>query len=108
MAFLRFTGFQREFLEEQSELFAEEFSRVAHLPRERVSVELLGLKPITDTPRSLEILMFPREKKVYDEIAEMLNALLCHFGFPDVHLFFVLLQPSLYYQEGRPFAAAEA
>ncbi len=102
MPYLRFKGFDEESLRELGPLIVEEFSRVAVVPREVVKVELLGIVRITSTPRSLEILMFPREQKKHDAIAATLDAILRRHGHGDVHIFFVLLSPSLYYKEGVP------
>ena len=46
--------------------------------------------------------MFPRSQEKHDAIAATMHDLLNHFGCCDVHIFFVLLTPSLYYKEGRP------
>jgi hypothetical protein len=100
--YLRFKGFDEGFLRQQVPVLVEEFARVAAVPHEIVKVELLSITQITETPRSLEIFMFPRDQRKHDAIAENLNDLLCHFGYRDVHIFFVLLTPSLYYKEGRP------
>lgn len=102
MPYLRFKGFAEEYLHEQSPALVEEFSRVAAVPREIVKVELLTISSITDTPRSLEIFMFPRAQEMHDTIAATLHALLSRHGYGDVHIFFVLLTPSLYYKEGAP------
>jgi hypothetical protein len=102
MPYLRFKGFDEGFLLQLLPVLVEEFSRVAAVPREIVKVELLSIKQITATPRSLEIYMFPREHEKHDNIAENLYDLLSHFGYRDVHIFFVLLTPSLYYKEGLP------
>lgn len=102
MPYLRFKGFDEEFLRQALPVIVEEFSRVAAVPREIVKVELLSIKQITDTPRSLEIFMFPRAQEKHDRIAATLYDLLSHFDYPNVHIFFVLLTPSLYYKEGMP------
>lgn len=102
MPYLRFKGFEEEFLREQLPLLVGEFSRTAAVPQDIVKVELLSIKRITDTPRSLEIFMFPRDQAKHDLIAANLHDLLSHFGYRDVHIFFVLLTPSLYYKEGVP------
>ncbi len=102
MPYLRFKGFEEDFLHEVLPVLTEEFSRVAAVPREIVKVELLAITQMTATPRSLEIYMFPRTQEKHDRIAAMLYALLSHFGCGDVHVFFVLLTPSLYYKEGIP------
>lgn len=102
MPYLRFKGFDEEFVRQQAPLFVEEFSRAAAVPREIVKVELLSITQITPTPRSLEIYMFPRTQEKHDVIAATLQAILSRHGYRDVHIFFVLLAPSLYYKEGMP------
>ena len=102
MPYLRFKGFDEGFLREQRSLFVEEFSRIAAVPQEIVKIELLPIAQITATPLSLEIFMFPRDQRKHDAIAENMHDLLSHFGYRDVHIFFVLLSPSLYYKEGLP------
>jgi hypothetical protein len=67
-----------------------------------VKVELLNITQISATPRSLEIYMFPRTQEKHDVIAATLHDLLSHFNYLGVHIFFVLLAPSLYYKEGMP------
>lgn len=102
MPYLRFKGFPEGFLRGQAPVLVDEFSRTAAVPREIVKVELLSVTRITSTPLSLEIFMFPRDQGKHDAIAKNLHALLSHFGYRDVHIFFVLLTPSLYYKEGLP------
>ena len=100
MPYLRFKGFDEEFLRQALPVLVEEFSRVAAVPREMVKIELLTITQITATPLSLEIYMFPRAQEKHDQIAANLYDLLSHFSYPDVHIFFVLLTPSLYYKKG--------
>lgn len=102
MPYLRFKGFDEEFLRQQLPLLVEAFSRTAAVPREIVKVELLSITQITPTPRSLEIYMFPRTQEKHDTIAAALHAILSRYGYRDAHIFFVLLAPSLYYKEGMP------
>ncbi len=102
MPYLRFKGFDEEFLQQLLPVIVEEFSRVAAVPREIVKVELLTITQITDTPRSLEIFMFPRPQERHDQIAACLYDLLSRFDHKNVHIFFVLLTPSLYYKQGLP------
>ena len=102
MPYLRFKGFDEEFLRQQLPLLVEEFSRTAAVARDIVKVELLRITQITSTPRSLEIYMFPRRQEKHDAIAATLHAILSRYGYRDVHIFFVLLTPSLYYKEGMP------
>ncbi len=102
MPYLRFKGFDEEFLLRAAPAIVEEFARVAAVPREIVKVELLSIIRITDTPRSLEILMFPRSQERHDRIAARLHGLLNNYNYRDVHIFFVALSPLLYYKEGMP------
>ena len=102
MPYLRFKGFDEQFLRQALPVIVEEFSRVAAVPREIVKIELLSIQQITDTPCSMEIFMFPRTQEKHDRIAANLNELLSHFGHRNVHIFFVLLSPSLYDKEGVP------
>lgn len=102
MPYLRFKGFDEAFLRTVSPELVEEFARAAAVPREVVKVELLAITQITATPRSLEIFMFPRVREKHDHTAERLHALLSCHDYCDVHIFFVLLEPSLYYKEGMP------
>jgi len=102
MPYLRFKGFDEIFLREKAPLFVEEFARVAEVPQEKVKIELLPVIRITDTPRSLEIFMFPRELGKHDCIAETMDALLTHLGIWNVHIFFIPLTSRLYYKDGQP------
>ena len=102
MPFMRFSGFEEDFLHRVLPVLLEEFSRVAGVPPETVKVELLPVRRITATPCSLEIRMFPQPRERHDRIALLLHELFSHFGHRDVHIFFVLLDPSLYYKEGVP------
>lgn len=102
MPYLRFKGFDEAFLRQASPLLVDEFSRIAAVPREIVKIELLNIKQITASPRSLEIFMFPRPPELHDRIAENLHSLLSQLGYQDVHIFFVLLTPSRYYKQGLP------
>lgn len=102
MPYLRFKGFDEDFLREQQPRLIQEFSRLAAVPPEIVKVELLTIRQINETPRSLEIFMFPREQQKHDSIAAALYDLLSQFGYRDVHIFFVLLSPALYYKQGAP------
>lgn len=102
MPFLRFKGFAKNLLVTISPIVVEEISRIAEVSREKVKMELLQVEQITESPRSVEILIFEREQKKHDEIAAMLHHLLSSHGITDTHIFFILLSPSLYYKEGLP------
>lgn len=102
MPFLRFKGFEEEGLRQMLPSLTDDFSRVAGVPREVVKIELLSITQVTATPRSLEIFMFGRDQAKHDAIATTLHALLSGQGYAGVHIFFVLLDPALYYKEGMP------
>lgn len=102
MPYLRFKGFDEQFLRQSTPLLVEEFARVAEVPPEIVKIELLPITRVTDTPRSLEILMFPRSQKRHDRIAAVLHELMSRFNYGDTHIFFILLSPLLYYKQGAP------
>jgi len=102
MPYLRFKGFDERFLRQQAELFVAEFALAAAVPPEIVKIELLPIVPITATPLSLEILMFPRSQRRHDRIAGRLDELLVQLGYRGVHIFFMLLDASLYYKRGLP------
>ncbi|HEY3309238.1 MAG TPA: DUF1904 family protein [Desulfuromonadaceae bacterium] len=102
MPYLRFKGFGEEFLRQVLPVLVDEFSRVAAVPREIIKIELLSITQITATPPSLEISMFERTQEKHDAIAANLYDLFSHYNYKDVHIFFVLLTPALYYKEGVP------
>lgn len=102
MPYLRFKGFDEDCLRDQLPILVDEFSAVAAVPKEIVKVELLSVTRITATPRSVEIYMFPRPQEKHDAIAAILHGLLSGWGYGDAHIFFVLLNPSLYYKQGAP------
>ncbi len=101
MPYLRFKGFPKTSLERLAPQIVTHFARMAQVSEEKVKIELLPVEPITNSPRSLEIMMFPRNKKVHDRLAEKLDQLLNENGFANTHIFFILLSPSLYYKDGR-------
>ncbi|MGA8943780.1 MAG: DUF1904 family protein [Thermoactinomyces sp.] len=101
MPYLRFKGFSKTSLERLAPQIVAHFAKMAHVSEEKVKIELLSVEPITNSPRSLEIMMFPRNKKVHDQLAEKLNQLLNENGFGNTHIFFILLSPSLYYKNGQ-------
>ena len=102
MPYLRFKGFDEEFLRQELTVLVDEFSRVAAVPREIVKIELLSIRQVTPTPRSLEIFMFPRTQERHDAIASAMHDILDRNGYGDTHIFFVLLSPTLYYKKGVP------
>ncbi|MBA4602827.1 DUF1904 family protein [Thermoactinomyces mirandus] len=101
MPYLRFKGFPKHALERLAPQIVTHFANMAQVSEEKVKIELLSVEPITHSPRSLEIMMFPRSKKIHDRLAEKLNQLLNENGFKNTHIFFILLSPSLYYKNGQ-------
>lgn len=102
MPFLRFAGVKREQLQELAPSIIKEVSRTIQIPEEKVKIELLMVEQITNTPPSLEISMFQREQSKHDMLAARLYELLKQNGYATIHIFFVILAPSLYYKEGSP------
>lgn len=106
MPFLRFNGFDKQKLTKMSPKIIEKFAQIAQIPEEIVKLELVHVEKINQTPLSLEIYMFPREQEKHDRIAAMLNQLFVEHGVLNVHIFYILLTPSLYYKEGQPLKEA--
>jgi hypothetical protein len=104
MPFLRFKGFSREYLHTIAPRLAEEFSQLVGITKEIVKIELLLTEAITAVPHSLEILMFPRQQEVHDTVAATLNQMFCESGYDRVHIFFIILDPHVYYKNGEPLA----
>lgn len=102
MPFLRFKGFDKRDIQPISENLIEEFSRIAEVAPEKVKLELLQVEQLTNSPLSVEIMMFPREQTKHDAIASAVHERLRKQGFENVHIFFILLSPTLYYKEGMP------
>lgn len=102
MPYLRFKGFSDVFLEEITPKVVDEFAGIVQIPEEIVKIELLPYKIITNTPLSVEILMFQRAQEVHDAIAASIHGILSERGYRNVHIFFVILNRNLYYKEGRP------
>ncbi|KOP68692.1 hypothetical protein AMS62_28250 [Bacillus sp. FJAT-18019] len=102
MPYLRFKGFPEVFLEELTPQVVEEFAGIVHIPKEIVKIESLPYQIITNTPLSVEILMFQRSQEIHDAIAASIHNILSEHGYRNVHIFFVILQRNLYYKEGRP------
>ncbi|RAT95626.1 DUF1904 family protein [Brevibacillus sp. Leaf182] len=102
MPFLRFKGFAKQDIEPVSQILIEEFSKIAEVAQEKVKLELLQVEQLTNSPLSVEIMMFPREQKQHDAIASAIHGILKKQGFLHIHIFFILLSPSLYYKEGLP------
>ncbi|MFD2371225.1 DUF1904 family protein [Brevibacillus sp. GCM10020057] len=105
MPFLRFKGFEKEWLQTVSPVIVKEFAQLAEVAEEKVKIELLHAEPITNSPLSLEILMFEREQRKHDAIARAIHDIISPYGYGNTHIFFILLSPSLYYKEGLPLTA---
>ncbi|NOV02090.1 DUF1904 family protein [Paenibacillus planticolens] len=106
MPFLRFKGFQQDFVSSISTDVIQEFSRITGVLPQKVKIELLLVEQLNNSPQSLEILMFPRDQEMHDRIAQEMNNLLAAHGFGEVHIFFILLSPHLYYKEGQPLKSS--
>ncbi|MEC0372408.1 DUF1904 family protein [Paenibacillus chibensis] len=102
MPFVRFTGFEKNVVETVAPAIIEEMAAIANIPQEIVKIELLHVEKITNSPQSVEIYMFPREQEKHDAIAKMIDGHLKKQGYDRTHIFYVLLQHSLYYKEGLP------
>lgn len=108
MPYLRFKGFQDQALERVAPVIVEEFAYIVNVPEEKVKIELLQVQQITNSPLSVEILMFQREQEMHHAVAAKINDILVEAGFPGVHIFFVILSPQLYYKEGKPLTILSA
>lgn len=102
MPYIRFKGFPEVFLEEITPIVVDEFSEIVQIPKEMVKIEGLPYNIITNTPLSVEILMFQRSQDTHNAIAARINDILSKRGYLNVHIFFIILQRNLYYKEGRP------
>lgn len=105
MPFLRFKGFEPEFVSAIAPLIIEEVSGIVSIPKEIVKIELLNVHMIANSPRSIEILMFKRDQAIHDALAQRLNEMLTDRGYSNVHIFYVMLARELYYKEGKPLAS---
>ncbi|GED70309.1 hypothetical protein BRE01_40110 [Brevibacillus reuszeri] len=102
MPFLRFKGMDKDKVKVMSPVIIEQFARIADVAEEKVKIELLVVEQITNSPSSVEILMFEREQEKHDAIAAMMNDILEEHDIRQAHIFFVILSPTLYYKEGVP------
>ncbi|TVX93422.1 DUF1904 family protein [Paenibacillus agilis] len=105
MPFLRFKGFNKSIIEQVSPSIIEQFSNIVDIPKEIVKIELLHVDQIANSPLSVEIYMFQREQEIHDAVAAMIHAKVSEYGCHRVHIFYVILSPSLYYKEGKPLNA---
>ncbi|RXT06514.1 DUF1904 family protein [Ammoniphilus sp. CFH 90114] len=102
MPFLRFSGFLKEDLAPLIPDIVRNFAKEAEVEEEIVKVELVSSTYLTDMPSYVEILMFQRVQEKHDRIVTTLDALLVENGFEQVHIYFVILSPHLYYKKGKP------
>ncbi|MCY9514325.1 DUF1904 family protein [Paenibacillus apiarius] len=102
MPFIRFKGFKQPFVERISSAVIHLVADTVHIPPEIVKIELIHAIPVANSPLSVEIYMFQREQEKHDAVASKLYALLQEHGYDQVHIFYVILTPSLYYKEGKP------
>ncbi|GIM46610.1 hypothetical protein DNHGIG_21590 [Collibacillus ludicampi] len=102
MPFLRFKGFEKDFVRNIADRVRKEFASIVDIPEEIVKIEILHVERITDTPLSLEIFMFEREPEKHHRIASCLYRILNEHGYQGVHIFFVFLKPEFYYKFGKP------
>ncbi|HJV46782.1 MAG TPA: DUF1904 family protein [Bacillota bacterium] len=102
MPFLRFKGFEHDFVRQIAPEVILQIVRLADVTEEKVKIELVPIIRITDTPLSLEIYIFPRDQKKHDQIAAAMNQIFEDHGCIGVHIFFILLNPELYYKNGMP------
>ncbi|MED4603976.1 DUF1904 family protein [Paenibacillus validus] len=102
MPYLRFKGFPAPFVEQIAPAVVDQFASIVDIPKEKVKLELLQVLQITNTPLSVEIMMFPRAQRLHDELAAAIHDLLFAHDYRNVHIFFILLSPELYYKEGKP------
>lgn len=100
--YLRFKGFPAPFVEQIAPMVIDQFASIVNIAKEKVKIELLQVLQITNTPLSLEIMMFPRAQRLHDDLSASLHDLLSAYGYRNVHIFFILLVPELYYKEGKP------
>ncbi|WP_238457386.1 DUF1904 family protein [Alkalihalophilus pseudofirmus] len=102
MPFLRFKGIDSDIVRHAAPYLIDQMSLIANLPKETVKIEVISVVQITDTPSSVEIFMFERDQETHDHLASMINKKLTDYGYTNVHVFFVILNPDLYYKEGKP------
>lgn len=102
MPYIRFKGFEESRVKKLTPTVVKEFSLIVLIEQEKVKIEVLNVRIITDTPLSVEIMMFQRDQETHDKIAASLHCILQEHGYPSVHIFFITLDSRLYYKEGRP------
>ncbi|KAA8782591.1 phenylpyruvate tautomerase PptA (4-oxalocrotonate tautomerase family) [Paenibacillus sp. 4624] len=102
MPFIRFKGFTGSKLEEVVPQITEQMALITHIPQERMKAERHDVQALTPSPASIEILMFQRDQEIHDRIASSMQSILEKAELPDVHIFFNILSPHLYYKKGKP------
>lgn len=101
MPYLRFTGFPKQELHQVTPALIDTFSSIVNIPKKKVKIERIQSEGIANCPLTVEILMFQRDQSTHDAIARDLNHLLEECGYANIHIFFVILSPSLYYKQGK-------
>lgn len=102
MPFIRFKGFTGPQLEEVVPRITEQMALITKIPLERMKAERHDVQALTPSPASVEILMFQRDQEIHNRIASSMQAILEEAHLPDVHIFFNILSPALYYKQGKP------
>ncbi|MDT8977698.1 DUF1904 family protein [Paenibacillus sp. chi10] len=102
MPYIRFKTFPDAFVEEIAPDIVKEFASIVRVEQEKVKIEVLNVHIITNTPLSVEIMMFQRDKETHDAVAASIDHMLRERGYPGVHIFFIILDPHYYYKEGKP------
>ncbi|ANX13931.1 hypothetical protein ABE41_018115 [Fictibacillus arsenicus] len=100
MPFIRFTGFNRETLEIFAPSLIEKIATIANIQKDTIKLELHKTEPLTQSPPSIEILIFPRDQQTFDSLSSLIYEILSKYGYTNVHIFFQLLSPLLYYKNG--------
>ncbi|WP_054708271.1 DUF1904 family protein [Bacillus sp. JCM 19041] len=101
MPYLRFSGFPKQELQQLAPAIIDAFSSIVNIPKRKVKIERIQSEEIANCPLTVEILMFQRDQSIHDAIAHDLNHLLEECGYTNIHIFFVILSPSLYYKQGK-------
>lgn len=104
MPILRFKGVRKQSLQDMAPMLIKEVARIIEIPQDIVKIELLPIELITDTPPTLEILMFQREQEKHNALAASLYQMLRQHGYDTIHIFYIPLTHSLYYKEGQPLS----
>jgi len=102
MPFLRFSGFAKPDIVELAPRIVQEVARTAKVQADKVKLELIQMEAITNHPPYIEISLFHRDQEVYDAIALWLSHELMRYGYENAHIYFVELNPEIYYKQGHP------